>query len=256
MNQTIREPRPEISPYAPKLITLEIDPEFIGKVIGPAGKMIKSIQEETNTTIEIEDDGTVFISCFEGDGYIRAREIIEGLTQPPEVGRLYPKAKVVTIKEFGVFVEITPGVEGLCHVSELSDAYVKSVEGFCKLGDEIPVKLILIDDQGRLKLSRRAALEELGLSDRKEGDPGQPPEGGRPEGGRPRGHSDGGRRDGGRRDGGGRREGGRPRGHPDGGGSRGRPEGGRGRDDHRPQGPRPDGEPKPETGPGPQAADH
>ena len=229
MNQTIREPRPQISPYAPKLITIEIDPEFIGKVIGPAGKMIKSIQEQTGSTIEIEDDGKVFISCLEGDGHLRAKEIIEGLTQPPEVGRLYQKAKVVTIKEFGVFVEITPGVEGLCHVSELSDAYVKNVEGFCKIGDLIPVKLILIDDQGRLKLSRKAALAELGISDRKEGDSGGAPEGGRPEGGRPRGH-------------------------PDGGGHRGRPEGGRGRDDHRPRGPRPDGEPRPETGP--QAAEH
>jgi len=247
MNQVISQPRPQISPYAPKLITLEIDPEFIGKVIGPAGKMIKSIQEQTGTTIEIEDDGTVFISCFEGDGHLRAKEIIEGLTQPPEIGRLYKQAKVVTVKEFGAFVEITPGVEGLCHVSELSDAYVKNVEGFCKVGDLIPVKLILIDDQGRLKLSRKAALEELGVSDRKEGDPGGGPEGGRP---------DGGRRDGGRRDGGRPRGGHSEGGRRDGGGSRGRPEGGRGRDDHRPQGPRPDGESRPETGPGPQAAEH
>jgi polyribonucleotide nucleotidyltransferase len=249
MNKVISQPRAEISPYAPKLLTIEIDPEFIGKVIGPAGKMIKSIQEQTGTTIEIEDDGTVFISCFEGDGHLKAKEIIEGLTQPPEVGRLYKEAKVVTIKEFGVFVEITPGVEGLCHVSELSDSYVKSVEGFCKMGDLMPVKLIMIDDQGRLKLSRRAALEELGLSDRKEGDP-PAPEGGRPDGGRRDGgggRRDGGRRDGGRRDGG-RRDGGRHEG------------GGRGRDDRRPQGPRPGGEPTPTPTPtpetGPQAAEH
>ncbi len=248
MSKVISQPRAQISPYAPKLLTIEIDPEFIGKVIGPAGKMIKSIQEQTGTTIEIEDDGTVFISCFEGDGHLKAKEIIEGLTQPPEVGRMYKEAKVVTIKEFGVFVEITPGVEGLCHVSELSDSYVKSVEGFCKMGDLMPVKLISIDDQGRLKLSRRAALEELGLSDRKEGDP-PAPEGGRSDGGRRDGgggHRDGGRRDGGRRDGG-RRDGGRH-------------EGGRGRDDRRPQGPRPGGEPTPTPTPtpetGPQAAEH
>ena len=120
--------------------------------------MIKGIQEQTGTTIEIEEDGTIFISCVKGDGYVEAREIIEALTQPPEVGRLYPKAKVVSVKDFGVFVEISPGVEGLCHVSELSDGYVKTVESVCKMGDIIAVKLISIDDQGRLKLSRKAAL--------------------------------------------------------------------------------------------------
>ncbi len=170
MNEALGAPRTELSKYAPKLITMEIDPEFIGKIIGPAGKMIKSLQEQTDTTIEIEEDGTIYISCTDGDGHLKAKEMIEAMTQPPEIGRIYKEAKVVSVKDFGVFVEIVPGVEGLCHVSELSANYVKHVEDVCKLGDIIPVKLLLIDEQGRYKLSRRAALEELGIvEEKKEG---------------------------------------------------------------------------------------
>ena len=161
MGKVISDPRPELSKYAPKLISIEIDPEFIGKVIGPGGKMIKSIQEQTSTVIEIEEDGTIYISCVNGDGHLEAKEIIESMTQPPQVGKIYPQAKVVSVKDFGVFVEISPGVEGLCHISELSSGFVKNVEDVCKSGDLIPVKLVLIDDQGRIKLSRRAALAEL-----------------------------------------------------------------------------------------------
>ncbi|KPK39564.1 MAG: hypothetical protein AMJ65_11365 [Phycisphaerae bacterium SG8_4] len=161
MAETISEPRSELSVYAPKLISIEIDPELIGKVIGPGGKMIKGIQEQTDTSIEIEEDGTIYISCFGGDGHLKAKEIIESLTTPPEVGRVYEGAKVVSVKDFGVFVEIVPGVEGLCHISELSEGYVKNVEDVCKMGDLITVKLISIDDQGRLKLSRKAALAEV-----------------------------------------------------------------------------------------------
>jgi polyribonucleotide nucleotidyltransferase len=166
MAQTISEPKPELSVYAPKLISIEIDPEFIGKVIGPGGKVIKGIQEQTDTTIEIEEDGTIFISCLGGDGHLKAKEIIEMITQPPKVGRIYNPAKVVSVKDFGAFVEITPGVEGLCHISELSDGYVKNVDEVCKVGDMIPVKLISIDDQGRLKLSRKAALAEMNKSEK------------------------------------------------------------------------------------------
>lgn len=165
MDKAISQPRPELSKYAPKLITVEIDPEYIGKVIGPGGKMIKSIQEQTDTAIEIEEDGTIYISCLGGDGHIKAKEIIEALTEPPKVGRIYRQSKVVSVKDFGVFVEITPGVEGLCHISELSEGYVKNVGDVCKVGDMIPVKLIAIDDQGRLKLSRRAALTKPGTKD-------------------------------------------------------------------------------------------
>jgi len=161
MTEVISEPRAELSIYAPKLISIAIDPEFIGRVIGPGGKVIKGLQDETDTTIEIEEDGTIYISCVGGDGHLKAKEIIESMTTPPQVGRIYEKAKVVSVKDFGVFVEITPGVEGLCHISELSDGYVKSVDEVCKQGDLIPVKLLLIDDQGRFKLSRKAALIEM-----------------------------------------------------------------------------------------------
>jgi len=160
MAGTISEPRSELSVYAPKLISIQIDPELIGKVIGPGGKMIKGIQEQTDTSIEIEEDGTIYISCLGGDGHLKAKEIIESLTTPPEVGRIYEGAKVVSVKDFGVFVEIVPGVEGLCHISELSEGYVKNVEDVCKMGDLISVKLISIDDQGRLKLSCKAALAQ------------------------------------------------------------------------------------------------
>ncbi len=193
MNKVLTQPRSELSKFAPKLITIQIDPEFIGKVIGPSGKMIKGIQEQTGTTIEIEDDGTIFISCVDGDGHLEAREIIENLTQPPQVGKLYAQSKVVSVKDFGAFVEFAPGVEGLCHISELSDGYVKEVETICKIGDIIPVKLISVDDQGRYKLSRKAALVELGESDNLEA----PPE--RPEKSQRRDGRDGGRRGGKRR---------------------------------------------------------
>jgi polyribonucleotide nucleotidyltransferase len=161
MNKTISEVRPSISKYAPQLVTIEIDPELIGKVIGPGGKMVKSIQEETGATVEIEEDGTIYISALGGDGHLRARDMIEALTQPPKVGKVYPNSKVVSIKDFGAFVEITPGVEGLCHVSELASTYVKNIDDVVKMGDIIPVKLLSIDDQGRLKLSRKAALAEM-----------------------------------------------------------------------------------------------
>lgn len=165
MNEAISQAKPELSVYAPKLISIEIDPELIGKVIGPGGKVIKSIQEQTETTIEIEEDGTIYISCLGGDGHLKAKGIIEAMTQPPKIGRIYEDSRVVSVKEFGAFVEIIPGVEGLCHISELSDSYVKNVDGVCKVGDLISVKLISIDDQGRLKLSRKAAIKEAHAKD-------------------------------------------------------------------------------------------
>jgi len=167
MNAVISEPKPELSVYAPKLISIEIDPELIGKVIGPGGKMIKSIQEKTGTTIEIEEEGTIYISSIGGNGHLEAKEMIEKLTTPPEVGHIYNDSKVVSVKDFGVFVEITPGVEGLCHISELSDEYVKNVEDVCKVGDLIDVKLKAIDEQGRFKLSRKAALAEMNKQEKK-----------------------------------------------------------------------------------------
>jgi len=158
MDKIISSPRAQLSTYAPKLLSMEIDPELIGKVIGPGGSIIKGIQEQTNTKIEVEEDGTIYISTIGGDGHLHAKEIIESITEPPKVGRVYKDSRVVSVKDFGVFVEIIPGVEGLCHISELSDGYVRNTEEICKAGDLIPVKLIAIDEQGRLKLSRKAAL--------------------------------------------------------------------------------------------------
>ncbi len=161
MQQTLAHPRAQLSEYAPKIVTIKIDPEYIGKVIGPSGKTVRAIQEQTGSLIEIEEDGTISISCVGGSGHLAARDMIETMTTPPQVGRIYKNAKVVSIKEFGAFVEISPGIEGLCHVSELSKEYVKNVDSVCKVGDIIPVKLISIDEQGRFKLSRKAALAEM-----------------------------------------------------------------------------------------------
>ncbi len=161
MMKTIDKPREQLSEYAPKIVTIKIDPEYIGKVIGPSGKTVRAIQEQTGSLIEIEEDGTISISCVGGSGHLAARDMIETMTTPPQVGRVYKNAKVVSVKEFGAFVEISPGIEGLCHVSELSKEYVKNVETVCKVGDVIPVKLISIDEQGRFKLSRKAALAEM-----------------------------------------------------------------------------------------------
>ncbi len=160
MAEAIEKPRTQLSTYAPKMTSIKIDPDLIGKVIGPGGKMIKGIQEKTGATIEIEEDGTVCISCVGGDGHLEAKKIIQAMTEPPVVGRVYEKSRIVSVKDFGAFVEIVPGIEGLCHVSEISDEYVKNVDSVCKVGDLIDVKLLSIDDQGRLKLSRKAALME------------------------------------------------------------------------------------------------
>jgi polyribonucleotide nucleotidyltransferase len=164
MNQTISEPRPSISPYAPRLLTIKIDPEKIGKVIGPSGKMIRKIQEECGVKIDIEDDGTVFIASVPPGDAEKARGIIEAMTMQVQVGRIY-QGEVVSIKDFGAFVEIAPETDGLVHVSELSNNYVERVSDYVKIGDQVDVKVILIDEQGRIKLSRRAALEELGKAD-------------------------------------------------------------------------------------------
>ncbi len=152
-------PRPNISDYAPRILTIKINPDKIGKVIGPGGKGIKQIEAETGATIEIEDDGTVVISCIGMEGAEAAREMVERVAEEVKLGKVY-KGRVTSIKEFGAFIEILPGQDGLCHISELSDEYVRSVNDVCKIGDELEVKVILIDEQGRVKLSRKAVLLE------------------------------------------------------------------------------------------------
>src|SRR4051794_26063614 len=164
MAEALPAPRKEISQYAPRLLTIKIDPEKIGKLIGPGGKNIKGIQEETGANIDIEDDGTVFISSVDAAAAENCRNIVEAMMAEVKVGRIYT-GRVVSIKEFGAFVEIAPETDGLCHVSELSNRYINRVTDVVNMGDEIKVKVILIDDAGRIKLSRKAAMQELGESD-------------------------------------------------------------------------------------------
>jgi polyribonucleotide nucleotidyltransferase len=164
MEKTLPAPRPAISKWAPRLLTVKIDPEKIGKLIGPGGKNIKALQADTGANVDIEDDGTVYISSTDSAGAERCRDIIEAMTAEVKVGKIY-SGKVVSIKDFGAFVEIAPDTDGLCHVSELSDKYVDRVENIVQVGQDIKVKVLLIDDQGRIKLSRKAAMQELGESD-------------------------------------------------------------------------------------------
>ncbi len=159
MLSTLREPRPNISGYAPRLITIKINPEKIGKVIGPAGKGIRHIEATTGAKVDINDDGTVMISCLAAEGAEQARNMIEGVAEEVKIGRIY-NGRVSSIKEFGAFIEIVPGTDGLCHISELSTDYVGKVGDVCKVGDSLRVKVIAIDEQGRIKLSRKQAMRE------------------------------------------------------------------------------------------------
>jgi len=160
MLTTIPRPRDEISSWAPRLFRTHIDPEKIGLLIGPGGKMIRSIQDSTGASIEVEDDGTVTVASANSEGAKKALAQVEALTASVEVGKIYD-GRVTSVKDFGAFVEILPGKDGLCHISELSDEYVASVADVCKVGDPMQVKVILVDDQDRVKLSRRAAAKEL-----------------------------------------------------------------------------------------------
>src|SRR6184192_3975758 len=156
---TLRQPRNTISTYAPRLLTIRIDPQKIGLLIGPGGKTIKGIQEATGAKIDIEDDGTVFISHMEAAGAEAARSKVEALTEEVRIGKVYT-GRVTSVKDFGAFIEILPGRDGLCHISELDDKYVDRVDSVCKVGDKLMVKVIAIDDQDRVKLSRKAVLRE------------------------------------------------------------------------------------------------
>ncbi len=160
MNQTISSSRPEVSLYAPRMYKITIDPSKIGSVIGTGGKTIRSIIEETKATVDISDDGTVLIGSADAESARRAIEMIESLTKEAEVGSIYT-GKVTRIFDFGAMVEVLPGKEGLVHISELADYRVARVEDVVKVGDEIMVKVINIDNMGRINLSRRAVFENL-----------------------------------------------------------------------------------------------
>ena len=160
MLTAISRPRDEISKWAPRLLRTSIHPDKIGMLIGPGGKMIRSIQEETGASLDVEDDGTVTIASQNAESAQAAMRRVEMLTASVEIGRIYD-GKVTSVKDFGAFVEILPGRDGLCHISELSDEYVSSVGDVCKVGDPMKVKVISVDEQDRVKLSHRAALKEL-----------------------------------------------------------------------------------------------
>lgn len=158
MMEVIDAPRGEMSQWAPRIITIHIDPDKIRDVIGQGGKVIRGIIEETGTKIDIEDDGTVYIASVEAAGANRAIEIITSLTKEPEVGEVY-MGKVTRLMNFGAFVEILPGKEGLVHISKLAKERVEKVEDVVNVGDEIMVKVIEIDKQGRINLSRKDCLK-------------------------------------------------------------------------------------------------
>ena len=171
MLEVLPEVRPEMSPYAPRITIIKIDPEMIGTIIGPGGKTIRRIQEETGVKVDVGDDGSVFIASDDGPSSQRAKEMVESLVERPEIGKIYT-GKVVRIEDYGAFVEILPGKDGMVHISQLADYRVPSVRDVVRLGDEIMVMVIDIDPAGKIKLSRQAVLvgwtaEEAREHDRK-----------------------------------------------------------------------------------------
>ena len=160
MLTTIPKPKEDISGWAPRLLRTKINPEKIGMLIGPGGKNIRSLQESTGTVVEVDDDGVVTIASNNAEDGNEALAQVEAITASVQIGRIY-KGKVSSVKDFGAFIEILPGRDGLCHISELSNDYVSSVTDICNVGDEIEVKVIAVDEQDRIKLSRKAAEQEL-----------------------------------------------------------------------------------------------
>jgi len=159
MEETLSEHREELSAYAPRIVSIQINPSKIGEIIGPKGKTIRAIQEDTGAQVDIDDTGLIKISAVGGEAGARAKEMIEAIVQEPEVGKIY-EGPVKNVTTFGAFIEIVPGVEGLCHISELAEGRVDKTEDVLKPGDVTRVKLLSIDEKGRLRLSRKAALAE------------------------------------------------------------------------------------------------
>jgi len=157
MAKVLAEPRPEMSPYAPRIITIQIKPDKIGDIIGPKGKTIRGIQDATGAKISVEDSGIVTIAAVGGEAGEKARDMIKAIVAEPEVGKVY-EGPVKSITAFGAFVEIIPGVEGLLHVSELQHGRTEKVEDVVKKGEVVKVKLLEVDERGRMRLSRKALL--------------------------------------------------------------------------------------------------
>jgi polyribonucleotide nucleotidyltransferase len=158
MDQAIPTPRPQLSKYAPRIITLQIPPDRIGELIGPKGKNIRALQEQTGAQINVDDSGVVTISSVGGGGE-KARDLIGQMFQTPDVGAVY-EGVVKSTTAFGAFVEILPGVEGLLHISELQHGRTERTEDVVKKGDSVRVKLLEVDERGRMRLSRKALLEK------------------------------------------------------------------------------------------------
>jgi polyribonucleotide nucleotidyltransferase len=159
MVKALAAPRPTLSRYAPRIITIKIRPDKIGDIIGPKGKIIRGIQEDTGAEINVEDDGTVTISAVDGQAGERARDLIAAIVQEPEVGKVY-EGVVKSTTAFGAFVEILPGTEGLLHISELAHTRVEKTEDVVKKGDTVKVKLLEVDSRGKMRLSRKALLDQ------------------------------------------------------------------------------------------------
>ena len=180
MLQVIPESREELSPYAPRILTVSVDPEKIGKIIGPGGKTVRALQERYEVKIDIDDDGSVFISGLNGLAAEEARREIESLTEEVEIGRIYT-GQVVRVEAYGAFVNLLPGVDGLVHISQLADYRVNNVEEIANVGDELTTMVIDIDPAGKIRLSRQAVLEGWSAEEARDRD-----RGGRRGGGRER----------------------------------------------------------------------
>jgi polyribonucleotide nucleotidyltransferase len=159
MEAVLSAPREELSEFAPRMLSLTIDPEKIGKLIGPGGKTIRAITEQTGANIDINDDGIVFISSVDLASAEAAKAAVEAIAAEIKVGSVF-EGKVVSTRDFGAFIEIAPGTDGMCHISELAEGFVEKVENICKVGDKIKVKVINVDDTGRIKLSVKALLKD------------------------------------------------------------------------------------------------
>ena len=192
--EVIPAPRSELKPHAPRITTVKIPSDKIGAIIGPGGKNIRALQDETGTKIDIQEDGTIYIASTNSEGAEIARQRIEAITETPQLGRIYT-GKVVRIADFGAFVEILPGTDGMVHISQLDSERVEKVEDVVKMGDEITVMVTGIDPMGKIRLSRQAVLEGWTIEEAHERD-SRKSSGGRPGGARPGGE----RRPGGRPD--------------------------------------------------------
>lgn len=159
MTEAIAKPRTELSPYAPRIIFMKIKVDKIGEVIGPGGKNIRAIIEKTGVKIDIEDDGTVLIASVDQKAGEMAKAIIEGMTEEAQIGKVYT-GTVRRTTNFGAFIEIIPGTDGMVHISELENHRVNRVEDVVRVGDTVKVKVIDIDPEGKIRLSRRAVLND------------------------------------------------------------------------------------------------